>query len=400
MREDRTDRRAPPDIPTNALDAERMRFLERAAAWLQKRHRHITPVIMTGGTALSMSYHRARGTGDLDIDTAQRLDVEESIKKMLKRGGDAERFLISTKQDGRGFTRVEHLDAEGNVQWRTKIDQRVRAREDMQEYTHRPGPTGTPLDTYSLRQLALIKIKKMQTRDEGRDLFDHAYVVATWPDLYTKDERREAVELLREATEENEEFWRKRLKEDRGTRRGDVDEIMTRAWMVAMNDPATVIDEMEAPELVILQVGERNEYDVEIRSATTSAHAVIAESLTATQTEAFISNYRLNKEGIGRTVERCPDAEKAQTRCGAALAEHLRRSPTSKLDIEKSRGGVTVKAVGKDGTVTVLGEVESAKEIVTEQCRIGQIEQRDAVRHLRRLKGKLSKKSGRGRTMS
>ena len=56
-----------------------MEFLERCAAWLQARYQHRTPVGMTGGTALAMVYHKARSTGDLDIETAQRLNVEDAI---------------------------------------------------------------------------------------------------------------------------------------------------------------------------------------------------------------------------------------------------------------------------------------------------------------------------------
>ena len=253
MRDDRTDRDPPPAVPTDAFDAERMEFLERVAAWLQTKYRRRTPVIITGGTALAMAYHRARGTGDLDIDTTERLNVEEAINDLLRRSGEHQSFRVSTKQRGSGNTRIEKLNPDGTRRWATKVDQKVREGEHSaalhsEDCTRRAGPNGTILDTYTMRRLALIKIEKLKTRTEGRDLFDHAYVLATAPEVYTRSERREAVELLREAVEKNWDTWMDLLQTDRGTRSGNVEQILMQAWTVAMNDPSTVIDEIKNPQ--------------------------------------------------------------------------------------------------------------------------------------------------------
>ena len=220
MRDDRTDRDPPPAVPTDAFDAERMEFLERVAAWLQTKYRRRTPVIMTGGTALAMAYHQARGTGRPRHRHHRAAERRRGDQRHAAQERRTPKLPGFDQAAGSWPHTYRELNPDGTRRWATKVDQKVREGEDAaalhsEDCTRRAGPNGTMLDTYTMRRLALIKIEKLKARTEGRDLFDHAYVLATAPEVYTRSERREAVGLLREAIEENGDTWMNLVQTDR-----------------------------------------------------------------------------------------------------------------------------------------------------------------------------------------
>ena len=90
------------------------------------------------------------------------------------------------------------------------------------------------------------------------------------------------------------------------------------AWNVAMNDPNTVIDETKNPKGVVMQIGHRDEYDIEIRSMSTDANAVIAKGLSEAQVEEFFASYHLREEPIEWARSRYRDAGETITQSGAA----------------------------------------------------------------------------------
>ena len=375
-RDERDVRPAPPTIERNATEDARTRFLEEVAAWLQGRFERRATVVVTGGGGIMLAQDENRPTGDLDIDTTMKINIEEEVRKMVARRPDADLFEIHTKQKGRGFTQVVRTDATGREVWRTKIDQKVVPESHIlgkggTGIEKRKGISGLVVDTYPLDELARVKTAKLNRRLEGRDLYDAGQLLAKNPKAYTLEERRRTVRRVRKCVEEEGDQWRDAVKNDRGTEKADPDEVLEKVWMTAMNDPATVIDEMEAPTGTVVQIGDRDEHDVEISCATTGKCAVIARSMSEKALHKLISDYRLEEEGLQWTQRRCPDASKTTTPWGRQLAELVREVPSAQLAMREDGQAIELIVADSSGSTTTIGRAGSAREIAQESVRIG-----------------------------
>ena len=226
----------PPAIPESGEDAERLALIAHVARHVQADAEGKSWAPMTGGSALRLQYGLPRPSFDLDLDVSSPdLDWLAAVRRAVRQspwGGKAE---VAHKQAGRGAIRI--IVRGTGAAWQTKVD--IKPEPELTETDCLRSRDG--LATRTLRHIAKVKRQKLidwdTGRDQGRDLYDYAWLLACRPESVPVKDRRLFLDWMLSWGKSDAERWRTILQQDRAIRGIDPDAVVEAALSTLDADP-------------------------------------------------------------------------------------------------------------------------------------------------------------------
>lgn len=223
-----------PAVPDSTEDTERLGLIAHVARKVQAdvAGRALAP--MTGGSALRLQYGLPRPSYDLDLDVSSaHRDWLSSVQRAVRRSPWGSKAEVTHKQGGRGTIRIVVRGAEST--WQTKVDIKVEPGLTQADcLTSHDG-----LSTRTLRHIAQVKKRKLMgwgtERNQGRDLYDYAWLLANRPEAVPVKDRRQFFDWMLSLGDS--EGWQRILKQDRALKGADPDRILDAALSALELDP-------------------------------------------------------------------------------------------------------------------------------------------------------------------
>ena len=173
-------------------DEVRLEVMKQILSCLQEY-----PLAFKGGSAIMFFYQGDRFSEDLDFDAFVSPDefwVSDVVEKLNKRLN----LKVSVAKDTSTTKRIKVLDDRFRKGVKVEISFRnvERLRKDL-------GSRAKGLRVYSVDILARLKLKALEGRQEGRDLYDLAFIIDFWSKSLKEDTlKRIASFLNRESIED------------------------------------------------------------------------------------------------------------------------------------------------------------------------------------------------------
>ena len=231
-----------PPIQDTQTDCERLALIAHLAkAVSADSGRAVTA--MTGGSALRLCHGLTRPSFDLDLDVSERKNWLGTIRKAVASSPWHDRATVDRKQGGRGPIRiVVNTGAAGAAEewWATKVDMRIC------DGTHYP-----PLALRDCETLRGIRVRRLQHivrrkrekligkdfREQGRDLYDYAWLVANKPDAVPVDWRVEFRDWVLRWSKPDEQRWLGAIADDRALAGANPTEVIAGVYRALEQDP-------------------------------------------------------------------------------------------------------------------------------------------------------------------
>jgi predicted nucleotidyltransferase component of viral defense system len=143
-----------------------------------------TPLVLKGGTALSLAYGSPRFSDDLDFDAPVRLRLDNKLKQSLPVGVTL--VGVDTLKDTETVTRyrIRYEGGHGFRSLKLEISYRTPAPEEEIDLSR-----GFRVATLPriLRQKLSAAHDGVDPRTKTRDLYDLAFIAATYPETFDAD---------------------------------------------------------------------------------------------------------------------------------------------------------------------------------------------------------------------
>ena len=204
-----------PIVQPDFVDVERLTLIEHVARDIQA-HSGAALVAMTGGSALRLCHGLPRPSFDLDVDVSGPKNWHRAVEGAIKRSPWSAQAVVDRKQGGRGYTRIQVQTEHG--QWGTKVDIRVCDGESHPALERADCETKNGIVARSLRHIAERKREKVlgdDYRQQGRDLYDFAWLIAAKPAAVPVADRVRFRSWLLDWSHRDEAAWLAAIRDDR-----------------------------------------------------------------------------------------------------------------------------------------------------------------------------------------
>ena len=194
---------------------------------------------MTGGSALRLCHGLTRPSFDLDLDVSERRNWLAAIRKAAAASPWRDSAVVDRKQGGRGPIRIV-VNAGKAEEWATKVDMRVC------DGTHHPLLTMQHCETahgIRVRPLPHIARRKREKllgedfREQGRDLYDYAWLIANKPNAVPVEWRVEFREWVLRWSKPEEQRWLRAIAADRALAGANPTQVVAGVYHALEQDP-------------------------------------------------------------------------------------------------------------------------------------------------------------------
>ena len=296
-----------PTVQLDAVDVERLAFIEHVARGLQASGNVL--VAMTGGSALRLCHGLPRPSFDLDLDVGARRDWLGVVKRVVERSPWHSVAEVDQKQRGRGYIRVVANTVDGTP-WSTKVD--VRICDGASHPALRPDDCET-VNGIVVRRIEHIAERKREKllgadyRQQGRDLYDFLWLMAARPGAVPVADRVRLREWLLNWSSSDEAKWREAVDSDRALGTVDSRTVLDAVFAAVDGDPGLRFFDVQSAGAALAV---RTTPSGAIRLGFASSDAperftVLATRATGTKALSFAMDHGLDVgQGVGYVIER------------------------------------------------------------------------------------------------
>ena len=242
-----------PVVPDSSEDVLRLGLIEHLAINLQEAAGKAV-VAVTGGSALRLRYGLTRPSFDLDLDVSTRLDWLKLARKAVMQSRWGTEAIVDQKQGGRGYIRI-NVRPKDSAPWQTKVDVRLC---DGASHAAITESDCAVIDGLSILALPLIAARKREKlmgenfREQGRDLYDYAWLVAQHPSAISVRDRLLFRRWLLEWSDNELRRWRFAIAADRALSGVDVEAVIKAAYAAVETDAGIQFADAQQAENAVL----------------------------------------------------------------------------------------------------------------------------------------------------
>ena len=227
-----------PPIQDTHTDCERLALIGHLAkAVAADSRREITA--MTGGSALRLCHGLTRPSFDLDLDVSEGRNWLGAIRTAVASSPWHGSATVDRKQGGRGPIRIVVKPGAAD-EWATKVDIRI-----CDGRHHPPLALGDCETTQGIRVRPLEHIVRRKRekllgrdfREQGRDLYDYAWLVANKPAAVPVEWRVEFRDWVLRWRKPDEQRWLRTVADDRALAGASPTQVIAGVYHALEHDP-------------------------------------------------------------------------------------------------------------------------------------------------------------------
>ena len=227
-----------PTVPQTPVDAERLALIEHLARGVQAVAGNALAA-MTGGSALRLCHDLPRPSFDLDLDVSIRRNWLRIVRRVADQSPWRSVVEVDQKQSGHGYIRIT-ARPDGLPPWQTKVDVRVCDGTGHSLLVRDDCETVNGIVTRNIFDIAVRKREKLlgeDYRQQGRDLYDYAWLIGSEPRAVPVQDRLRFREWLLEWDSREDMLWRQALRQDRALNGVDPDAVIDAIYAIVERDP-------------------------------------------------------------------------------------------------------------------------------------------------------------------
>ena len=227
-----------PPIQDTQTDCERLALIAHLAKAVSADAGRAVAA-MTGGSALRLCHGLTRPSFDLDLDVSERRNWLALVRRTVASSPWRGTATVDRKQGGRGPIRIV-VNAGAADEWGTKVDLRIC------DGTHHPLLAPADCETVNeirVRPLAHIGRRKREKllgadfREQGRDLYDYAWLVANKPNAVPVAWRVEFRDWVLRWGKPDEQRWLRTIAADRALAGANPTQVVAGVYDALEQDP-------------------------------------------------------------------------------------------------------------------------------------------------------------------
>ena len=250
-----------PPIQDTHTDCERLALIAHLARAVSTGSGRAVAA-MTGGSALRLCHGLTRPSFDLDLDVSERRNWLRTIRNAVASSPWQRGAIVDRKQGGRGPVRIV-VNAGAPGEWSTKVDTRICDGTHHPLLALRDCETVNGIRVRRVQHIARRKREKLlgsDFREQGRDLYDYAWLVSNRPDAVPVAWRVEFRDWVLGWSKPDEQRWMRTIADDRALSGANPTRVVAGVYRALEQDPGlryrdAVVDQEAECALRILPSG-------------------------------------------------------------------------------------------------------------------------------------------------
>ena len=227
-----------PPIQDTHTDCERLALIAHLArAVSADSGRAITA--MTGGSALRLCHGLTRPSFDLDLDVSERGNWLRTIGRAVASSPWQHGAAVDRKQGGRVPIRIV-VNARAPDEWTTKVDTRICDGANHPLLALGDCEIVNGIRVRRVQHIAERKRAKLlgsDFREQGRDLYDYAWLVANKPNAVPVEWRAEFRDWVLGWSKSDERRWTRIIADDRALSGANPTQVVAGVYDALEQDP-------------------------------------------------------------------------------------------------------------------------------------------------------------------